>query len=240
MVFSRKAKTGLLRGQWVQSTEPAHRHLDGRHNGHGFDKGAPPRNPVSPQPTELEPFTDLPHGPFGDAHGATADKRPTHDCSLTLSPSSPHTHTRGGAKTYHSLSSLPTLAPLGTTWMGDAVDREGPSSRVSFPCALPLDSRDPCCRRGGREGARQAAAGRPGAQKGGKAPSDQPLLLLVLQTGRPWAQAAGVSHLQGNGFRGGTGQAALLWAAAFESGLRGRVRGVAGPPQGGNPGRELL
>lgn len=94
----------------MRGTELAHRHLDGRHNCHGFGKGAPPRNPVSPQPTELEPFTDLQHGPFGDAHGATADERPTHVWSLTLSPSSPHTYPCGGAETHHCLSPLPMLA----------------------------------------------------------------------------------------------------------------------------------
>lgn len=226
----------------MRGTELAHRHLDGRHCYHGFGKGAPPRNPVSPQPTELEPFTDLQHGPFGDAHGATADERPTRVWSLTLSHSHPPPLTpTPAAEPDSSLSVIPPHAgALGTTWMGDAVDREGLSSPVPSPCALPLDSRDPYCRRGGTAAAWQAAAGRPGAQKGEKVPSDQPFLFLVLQTGRPWAQAAGGSHRQGDGVRDGTGQAALLWAAAFGSGLKGLVGGVAGPCQGGNTGRERI
>jgi len=121
------------------------------------------------------------------------------------------------------LSSLPTVAPLGTTWMGAAADREGPSSRIPSPWGFPLDSGDPCGRRGGTAGALQAA-GRPGGPEGQEGP------------GRPGAPTSRATSL-----RGGAGQATLLWGLLVSVGSRGEL-GVqlTAPPPGGNAGKYPL
>lgn len=112
-------------------------------------------------------------------------------------------------------SSLPTVAPLGMTWMGDAADREGPSSGTSSPCGLPLDSGTPAAV-GGTAGALQAA-GQPGGPEGPEGP------------GWPGAPTSRATSL-----RGGAGQATLLWVAACECGLPGRAGGAADHAQSAN------
>lgn len=89
----------------MQSTELAHRHLNGRHNFHGFGKGAPPRNPVSPQPAKLEPVTEFKASSFwGHA------PRPRAMSGVSLTTSSPYIHTHDGARTHLSPSGIPPHA----------------------------------------------------------------------------------------------------------------------------------
>lgn len=126
----------------MQGTELAHRHLNGRHTFHGFGKGVPPRNPVSPQPAKLEPFIEFKAWSFGDTHEATMDERhhPAPQCLVSHSQHRPLTSipTTEPELICHPQSSLPILEPPVTTWMGDAVDKEGTLSQMPSPCGLPL------------------------------------------------------------------------------------------------------
>lgn len=218
----------------MQGTELAHRHLNGRHTFHGFGKGVPPRNPVSPQPAKLEPFIEFKAWSFGDTHEATMDERhhPAPQCLVSHSQHRPLTSipTTEPELICHPQSSLPMLEPPVTTWMGDAVDKEGTLSRMASPCGLPLDSRGLHGRLGwdgestagssraargteGQEGPRQPAPPASWCHRGGWG---------QLADGEPWAQRASDFHLQGNGLRGGVVQARLLLVAAFESGVTGQ------------------
>ena len=140
----------------------------------------------------------------------------------------------------HPQSSLPMLEPPVTTWMGDAVDKEGTLSRMASPCGLPLDSRGLHGRLGwdgestagssraargteGQEGPRQPAPPASWCHRGGWG---------QLADGEPWAQRASDFHLRAMALEVGLSKHASSWWLLLSLGSRGRVRGAADHFQG--------